>query len=152
MQLQLTKRTDYAIRACIHLAVEGRCPIPSRRIAAEMAIPDRFLPQVMADLSRAGIVGAVAGKRGGYCLRRPPADVTLLDVVRATRSSQRRERCVMRDAPCDADPSCALHAVLGTAEASYIEVLDRTSLADLAAQQRAAQEQHGRERPERTER
>jgi Rrf2 family protein len=152
MQLQLTKRTDYAIRACIHLAVEGRCPIPSRMIAEEMAIPDRFLPQVMADLSRAGIVGAVAGKHGGYCLRRAPAEVSLLDIVRATGSSQRRERCVMRDAPCDADPSCALHSVLGTAEASYTGVLGGTSIADLAAQQRAVQEQNGRERPERTER
>jgi Rrf2 family protein len=152
MRLQLTKRTDYAIRACVHLAVEGRCPIPSRRIAEEMGIPDRFLPQVMADLARAGIVGAVNGKNGGYCLRRGPADVTLLDLVNATEGPRHRERCVMRDAPCDADPSCALHRVLGRAEASFTGVLSGTSLADLAAWQRVAHERNGHERPERTER
>lgn len=152
MRLQLTKRTDYAIRACIHLALEGRGPIPSRRIAEEMAIPDRFLPQVMADLARAGIVGAVAGKNGGYCLRRAPTEVSLLDVVRATETSARREQCVMRDAPCDADPSCALHSVLGTAEASYTGVLAGTSLAGLVARQRAVEKQLGHVRPERTER
>jgi Rrf2 family protein len=152
MRLQLTKRTDYAIRACVHLALEGRCPIPSRMIAEEMAIPTGFLPQVMADLARAGIVGAVAGKHGGYCLSRPPGEVSLLDVVRATETAPRRERCVMRDAPCDADPACALHPVLGAAESSYTGVLDRTSLADLAAQQRVARQQLGHHRPERTER
>ncbi len=152
MRLQLTKRTDYAIRACIHLALEQRCPIPSRRIAQEMAIPDRFLPQVMGDLARAGIVGAVAGKHGGYCLRREPAHVSLLDIVRATATAGRRDQCVMRDGPCDGDPSCALHSVLGTAEASYTEVLAGTSIAGLAALQRAADAQLGRDRPERTER
>lgn len=152
MRLQLTRRTDYAIRACLHLALERRCPIPGRRIAAETAIPDRFLPHVMADLSRAGIVGAVPGKRGGYCLRRAPAELSLLDVVRATETTGRRERCVMRDAPCDADPACPLHLVLGTAEASYTGVLAGTSLADLAVQERAARQQLGRHRPERTER
>ena len=152
MRLQLTKRTDYAIRACVHLAAEGRCPIPSRMIAEEMAIPTGFLPQVMADLSRAGIVGAVAGKHGGYCLRRLPGEVSLLDVVLATETASRREQCVMRDAPCDADPACALHSVLGSAESSYTGILDRTSLADLAAQQRPARQQLGHHRPERTER
>lgn len=152
MRLQLTKRSDYAIRACVHLALEGRCPIPSRRIAEEMAIPDRFLPQVMADLSRAGIVGAVNGKNGGYCLRQPPAEVSLLDLINATEGPRQRDRCVMRDAPCGADPSCALHPVLGRAEASFTGVLAGTSLADLATWQRVAQERNGHEPAERTER
>lgn len=152
MRLHLTKRTDYGIRACVHLAMEQRCPIPARRIAEETAVPDRFLPQVMADLARAGIVGALPGKHGGYCLRRAPAEVSLLDLVEATEGPRRRDRCVMRDAPCDSDPSCALHPVLGEAEASFTSVLAGTSLADLAARQRGAQEQSGRQRPERTER
>jgi Rrf2 family protein len=94
----------------------------------------------------------MAGKHGGYCLRRDPTDVSLLDVVRATESNGRREQCVLRDAPCDADPSCPLHAVLGTAEASYTGVLAGTSLADLASRQRAIHQHDGHDRPERTER
>jgi RNA polymerase primary sigma factor len=81
MRLQLTKRTDYAIRACLHLAMEDQCPISGRRIAEQMSIPSRFLPQVMAPLGRAGIVGALSGKNGGYCLRRDPAGLSLLDLV-----------------------------------------------------------------------
>ena len=150
MRLQLTKRTDYAIRACVHLAMVDRCPVSSRRIAAEMDIPDRFLPQVMADLARAGIVGAVAGKHGGYCLRRDAADISLLELVDATDAPQRRDRCAMQDVPCDGDPACALHQVLARAEASFVDVFAGASIADLAARHRAAQHGNGHRSPERT--
>lgn len=152
MRPHLTRRADYGIRACLHLALEGSCPIPSRRIAERMAIPDRFLPQVMADLARAGIVGAVNGKNGGYCLRTDPADVSLLDLIDATETPQHRDRDVAHGAERDGDVSWVVGPVLGEAEASWAGVLAGTSLADLAAWQRAAQERNGRTRPERTER
>jgi Rrf2 family protein len=138
MRLQLTKRTDYAIRACLHLAMEDRCPISGRRIAERMAIPDRFLPQVMADLGRAGIVGAMSGKNGGYCLRRDPAELSLLDLVEAVEGAGLRHECAMREAPCDGDPACALHPVWAEAQAAFTDVLAGASIGDLAARHRAA--------------
>jgi len=143
MRLQLTKRTDYAIRACLHLAMENRCPISGRRIAEQMSIPDRFLPQVMADLARAGIVGGVSGKNGGYCLRRDPATLSLLDLVEAVEGAGRRHECAVRDALCDADPACALHPVWAEAQTAFTDVLAGASIGNLAARQRAADELAG---------
>jgi Rrf2 family protein len=152
MRLQLTKRTDYAIRACLHLAMEDQCPISGRRIAEQMSIPDRFLPQVMADLGRAGIVGATSGKNGGYCLRRDPAALSLLDLVEAVEGSGRRQECAVRDAPCDADPACALHPVWAEAQTAFTDVLAGASIGDLAVRQRAADEWVGSQGPERMHR
>jgi Rrf2 family protein len=149
MRLQLTKRTDYAIRACLHLAMEDRCPISGRRIAERMSIPDRFLPQVMADLGRAGIVGAMNGKNGGYCLRRDPAALSLLDLVEAVEGSGRRQECAVRDAPCDGDAACSLHPAWAAAQAAFTDVLAGTSIGELAARQRAADEWVGPSGPER---
>jgi Rrf2 family protein len=149
MRLQLTKRTDYAIRACLHLAMEDVCPIPGRRNAAQRSIPDRFLPQVMADLGRAGIVGAVSGKNGGYCLRRDPAGLSLLDLVEAVEGAGLRHECAVREAPCDGDPACALHPVWAEAQAAFTDVLAGASIGDLAARQRAADELVGPLSPER---
>ncbi len=151
MRLQLTKRTDYAIRACLHLAVEGHCPIPGRQIAEQMAIPDSFLPQVMADLSRAGIVGATSGKHGGYCLRRDPATLSLLDVVEAVEGTDRRRAPVPTDSSCDGDPGCALHPVWAEAQAAFVDILAGASIAELAVRQRAAHG-NGHQGPERTNR
>lgn len=150
MRLQLTKRADYAIRACVLLAMEDRCPISSRRIAERMEIPDSFLPQVMGDLSRAGIVGAVSGKHGGYCLRRDPASISLLDLVEVVEGSGKRDGCAVREAGCDGDRGCALHPVWAEARAAFVDVLAGASLADLAARQRTAHHVDGLPGPERT--
>ncbi len=140
MRLQITKRTDYAIRACLHLAAADACPIPGRRIAERMAIPDQFLPQVMADLGRAGIVAATNGKHGGYCLRRDPAALSLLDVVEAVEGVEPRRPGMVPDAPHDGDPARALYPVWSRARAAFTDVLAGASIAELAARQRAADE------------
>ena len=152
MRLQLTKRTDYAIRACIHLAMEQRCPISSRRIAERMEIPDRFLPQVMADLARAGIVESVTGKHGGYCLRRDPAGISLLELIDVVDGSHERDRCLMWETACDGHPACALHPVWSDAQRAFVDVLAGASLAQLAARQIVGQDVIGLSSPERTDR
>ncbi len=149
MRLQLTRRSDYAIRACLLLAAEDRCPVPGRRIAERMAIPGRFLPQVMGDLGRAGIVAATSGKHGGYCLHRDPATLSLLDVVDAVEGADRHRAGARPDQPRDGDPDRAVHAVWDAAQAAFVGVLAGASIADLAARRRAALE-NGPERPERT--
>ena len=131
MRLQLTKRTDYAIRACIHLAMEQRCPISSRRIAERMEIPDRFLPQVMGDLAAAGLVEATTGRAGGYRLARPAAEVSLLDVVEAAEGDSRRRTCVLRGGPCGLDGHCDVHEVFFAAQDAMLLALASASLADL---------------------
>jgi Rrf2 family protein len=150
MRLQIAKRTDYAIRACLHLAVEAECPISGRRIAEQMAIPEQFLPQVMADLGRAGIVGATSGKNGGYCLRRVPEALSLLDIVVAVEGADRRRAGGFEDAARQGDPACALYPVWDQAQAAFIDVLAGASIAELATRQRAAEmsNENGPTRPD----
>lgn len=149
MRLRLTKRTDYAIRACLLLAVTPDVAVSSRRIAERMDIPDRFLPQVLADLGRAGLVDATAGKNGGYRLRREPATLTLLELVEAVEGPTRSEQCVLEDRACDDGRPCALHPVWSAAQSAFLRVLASTSLAEIAARQWAvdAGHQDGRPRP-----
>ena len=103
MRLELTKRGDYAVRAMIALASDGEGLMSARTIAAEMAIPPRFLPQVMADLVRAGLVEGVTGRSGGYRLSAAPSETSLLTIVEAVEGTSRRETCVLRGGPCGRD-------------------------------------------------
>src|SRR3989304_1751752 len=77
MRLQLTKRADYGIRAMLALARARDERMSAPRIAAAMRIPRHFLPQVMADLARAGLVQSPAGRprRAPRVLRRRPPGV-----------------------------------------------------------------------------
>ena len=55
--------------------------MPILEIAEARGIPLHFLEQLFAGLRRAGILQSQRGVKGGYSFRRPPAEVTILDVV-----------------------------------------------------------------------
>ena len=134
MRLELTKRGDYAVRAMLALAGAGAGAglLSARRIAAEMAIPPRFLPQVMGDLVRAGLVEGVAGRSGGYRLAHPAAEISLLTIVEAVEGDSRRTSCVLRGGPCRGDGSCAVHATFIAAEEGMIAAFEGMTLAEVA--------------------
>ncbi len=150
MRLQLTRRSDYAIRASIALALEAprHAYVPAPRIAARMRIPQSFIPQVLGDLSRAGIVETAAGKNGGYRLVRPPVLLPVLDVIEAVEGPTRPGRCSLGDRACDGTDPCALHETWSAAQTAFIDVLAGTSLADLAAAHRASAGASGPDGPE----
>jgi Rrf2 family protein len=139
MRLELTRRGDYAVRAMLALA-EPRSEgghdngwLSVRRIAERMAIPHRFLPQVMRDLANAGLVEAQTGRSGGYRLARPAASISLLDVIEAVEGESRRQTCVLRGGPCGRDGYCAVHTVFFEAQEALLGHFERTSLAKVAA-------------------
>lgn len=133
MRLELTKRGDYAVRAMLALAAApGGGLLSARRIADDMAIPPRFLPQVMGDLVRAELAESVPGRAGGYRLSRPVSAISLLAVIEAIEGDTRRRTCVLRGGLCTKDGECAVHGAFQAAEDQVRSALGGTSLADLA--------------------
>jgi Rrf2 family transcriptional regulator, iron-sulfur cluster assembly transcription factor len=128
MRLDLTKRSDYAIRAMLALTMAPDGLLSSRKIAEEMKIPPRFLPQIMGDLTRAGLVDAHPGRSGGYELAQPADSVTLLRVIEAIEGDPHRQICVMRGTTCGVDGECGVHDVFYAAEGALIEKLRSATL------------------------
>lgn len=136
MDLRLTRRGDYAVRAALCLAASWSASedgyVKLREIAARMDMPLSYTPQVLKLLASAELAEAKAGPDGGYRLRVPPGEVTLLDVVEAAEGGFELKRCIMRGGPCHWDDVCAVHtAWLGVVQASREQMSQRT-LADLA--------------------
>lgn len=128
MRLDLTKRSDYAIRAMLALTKAPEGLLSSRKIAEEMKIPPRFLPQIMGDLTRAGLVYAHPGRAGGYKLAELADKVTLLRVIEAVEGDPHRQICVMRGTPCGRDGECGVHAIFYSAEGALLDRLDGATL------------------------
>jgi Rrf2 family protein len=130
VRLELTKRADYAIRTVLALARStadgGRMSV--RRVASEQAVPERFLPQVMRDLVRAGIVEGTVGRAGGYRLARPSSQISLLDVVEAVEGDSRRRVCILRGGPCALKGVCDVHAVFAAAQEDVLSRLGGTTV------------------------
>ena len=80
--LAITSKSPYAVSALVELArTGGSAPVPIGEIAKRRNIPVQFLESLFATLRRAGILQSQRGVRGGYTFARPPADVTVLEVV-----------------------------------------------------------------------
>ncbi len=101
-----------------------------RRVASEQGVPERFLPQVMRDLVRAGIVVGTVGRAGGYRLARPASQISLLEVVEAVEGDSRRRVCVLRGGPCALNGVCDVHATFAAAQEDVLFRLGRTTVSD----------------------
>ena len=137
MRLTLTRRGDYAVRLALVLAREDGRQTTGSELATLTGVPSAYLPQVIGDLVRAGIVANRRGRHGGYRLGRAPADVSLLDVVEAVEGDGRRTTCVVRGGPCRRDGACEVHDAFFRAQEALFDSLGAVSLADVVRSPRA---------------
>lgn len=133
MELTLTRRGDYVLRAAIAL---GRASPTGelrkvREVAAEMQLPRPFAAQILNVLVKAGIAESKAGSRGGYWLLRPPAQISLLEIVEAAEGQLWPVKCVLSGGPCHWDEVCAIHPAWEDAYRALTDALRRQTLASI---------------------
>jgi Rrf2 family protein len=87
--VKLSVKTDYAARAVLALArhfPSGQA-VRVEDLAAEQNVSANYLVQILIELKSQNIVRSIRGKEGGYLLARPPAQVTLGDVLKAVHGT-----------------------------------------------------------------
>jgi Rrf2 family transcriptional regulator, nitric oxide-sensitive transcriptional repressor len=129
--MRLTQLTDYAMRVLIHLAVNpGRlCTIAE--IAARYGISHAHLMKITHQLALAGWVRTVRGRGGGMTLALPPGDIELGQVVLTMEPDFHIVECFGTGSSCMLTGSCKLTGVMDGALRSFVEHLDRHTLADI---------------------
>jgi Rrf2 family protein len=133
VKLELTRRGDYAVRAMLALGQhDGDHWLSVPAVSAAMAIPERFLPRVMADLVDAGLVVGRRGRTGGYRLAKSADAITLLEIISAAEPEPDPRRCILRGGPCGLDGRCAVHDAFTSAREAMLERLGATTLAEVA--------------------
>lgn len=87
--MKLSVKSDYAARAVLGLArhYAGGGAVRVEHLAAEQGVPGNYLVQILIELKAQGIARSLRGKEGGYLLARPPAEITLGDVLRAVHGT-----------------------------------------------------------------
>ena len=99
--MKLSVKSDYAARAVLGLArhYSGGAALRVDDLATEQGIPGNYLVQILIELKAQGIARSLRGKDGGYLLARPPAEISLGDVLRAVHGT-------VFDTPALNDPEC----------------------------------------------
>ncbi len=127
MRLELSKRTDLALKALAHLATNGDSS--GTEMAESIGTTTNYLPQVLKPLVMEGWICSTPGRGGGYRLCVDLEDVSILNVIEAMEGETDVGQCVLRGAPCPAPEPCALHDSWVRARGALLEELGSTSVA-----------------------
>jgi len=134
----VTRRTDYATRAVLALAM-AEDALNLEELAEATEAPRSVLEQVMPALRAAGIVRSVRGPGGGYRLNHPPAELTLERVVRVFEGQLAPIGYATRHEPdpCPAIVARSLRPAWEEVRDATISILGSINFADLAEAARA---------------
>jgi Rrf2 family protein len=131
--MKLSTKGQYAVRAMVVIALhydEG--PVPLRMVADLEDISEQYLEQIFMDLKKAGLVSGVRGARGGYLLGHPAEKITAGDIVRAVEGPIVLVECDHHSGPCERVHVCVTRDLWSKVSESMRQVLDSTTLAELA--------------------
>jgi Rrf2 family protein len=129
----IKRETDYALRALARLARTEEF-VSAGALAEAEGIPEDFLRKIMQTLHHAGIVESRQGPFGGYRTARAPAEVTLLDVLRAVQGRLDMNECFEAPGACEKAPSCPVRLQLAKLQATFNREMESISLDDMLRQ------------------
>jgi Rrf2 family protein len=131
--MRISAKEDYAVRAVLELAAADGHPLTREQIAQAQDIPTAFLQNILIELRHAEIVEAQRGRDGGFKLARPARELTVADVVRAVSGPLATVRGVRPPAISYNARAEPLKDVWIAVRANIRSVLEKVTLADLAA-------------------
>jgi Rrf2 family protein len=133
--MNLSKRSEYALRALIDLGIArelGRPILQVSELAAKEKLPVKFLEQILTQLRSAGYVETRRGKHGGYALAKPNARIKIGAVIRLLDGPLAPLPCVSKSAyhrcTCPDEAHCGLRMLMLDVRNAIARILDRTTL------------------------
>jgi Rrf2 family protein len=132
--LKISQKGLYALQAMMTLARRhNQGAIKIRDIAAESDLPEKFLELILLELKNARIVDSVRGARGGYRLRRDPAELPLSDIIRLVDGplAPMGDAEQLRGLIAKGGDHRALYEVFLAVRDAAAKILEHTTIADI---------------------
>ncbi|MEV5431704.1 Rrf2 family transcriptional regulator [Streptomyces sp. NPDC052701] len=141
--MRMSQGVEWAVHTLLALScLEDDQPVPTATLAAGHDLPRSYLNKQLQRLVKAGLLTSEPGAQGGFRLARPPASITMLDVVEAIEGDARLFRCteirqcgtIGRHGGGDFSVPCAVTNSMRKAEEAWREALAGQTLAAVLAE------------------
>ena len=130
---QISKKSGYAIRGLLELALRGdEGPVNVRTLAQAQDIPIRFLEIILNELKQGGFVLSIRGKAGGYRLAREAEKITVGQVIQFLDRHMKTHGTATDDMPHHGD--FVLSSMMDKINRAVCDICDETSLKDMVAE------------------
>ena len=131
--MRFSKATDYGLLLVIHLAKLDEGERTSvRSVASTCNISERFLANIVAQLSTAGIVCSRRGAGGGIWLARPSEDISLRDVIEVLEGPLELFDCQRIPSLCQQEDACTMKRFWNEVRDGLMSTLGHAKLCDFA--------------------
>lgn len=132
--MKISTKGRYALRLMLDLAINHTGSyIPLKTVAQRQNISDKYLEQIIHQLSKAGFVQSARGAQGGYRLAR----TTVGEILRTVEGSLAPVSCLDCKTPCDQVDSCITIGLYKKIQQAIDGVVDHTTLHDMISDYRA---------------
>ena len=131
--MKISTKGRYALRMLLDLAVhQDEGYISLKEVAQRQNISKKYLEQIVPMLNRSGILRTNRGNKGGYMLGKPPAQLTVGDILRATEGSLAPVACLEYEInDCPRAEECATLYIWEGLYKAVQEYLDSITLQDI---------------------
>ncbi|MDR1712787.1 MAG: Rrf2 family transcriptional regulator [Coriobacteriales bacterium] len=109
--MEISRRTDYAIRLIAALTLSRGTPLSVREAAEMQDVPYAFARSIQHDLVRAGFLNTIRGAQGGMVLAVDPAELTLYTLIEAVQGPVSVAICATDREWCQRHRGCPFHQV-----------------------------------------
>jgi len=130
----LSAKCSYGLRATLYLAsLNTDTFVSTEEISDILGMPRHFLSKIFLDLTRQKLLISHRGVNGGVTLARPPAEITVREVLTALGLENPVSRCLLERPSCCVPDDCVLSNAIGRFGDSFNVALTETTLAEAAA-------------------
>jgi Rrf2 family cysteine metabolism transcriptional repressor len=141
--MRISAKGEYAAKAVLYLSLKYPEVVTIHEVAENYRIPLKYLEQILLALKKADLLASRRGVHGGYTLARPPAQISVGEVVRAVDGKFSRTHCLETDqcerTSCPEPAGCGLREVWKNLETTVERMLFETSYAEVCGLSRPPQ-------------
>jgi Rrf2 family iron-sulfur cluster assembly transcriptional regulator len=132
--MKLSTKTRYGTRLILDMAQHyGQGAIQLGEIANRQNISLKYLEQIIRPLKKANYVKSFRGAKGGHMLTKPPAEISVGEVVAVLEGGKTLVRCENDPENCERVDSCLTRYLWLEAAEAMFQRLSSITFADLMA-------------------
>jgi Rrf2 family protein len=130
--MKISSRSRYGIRLLYELALNyGKGLTFLKDISSNQDISEKYLGQIIIPLRAAGIVSSSRGAHGGYSLAKPPAKISLYDVVNTLEGSNCIVECIKDPNVCNRTEKCPTRGIWEKLDRTIADYLKSVTIEDV---------------------
>ncbi|WP_319412784.1 Rrf2 family transcriptional regulator [uncultured Cohaesibacter sp.] len=134
--MRLTQQANYSVRILMYCATKKEEFAKVSEIAQVFGISEYHLFKILPILVSNGFITTHRGRNGGLKLAKAPSDITLGQIIRAAEENFHLADCFDEGSyDCPLLSMCDFNHALNDALESFLDALDKYTLADLTAKE-----------------